>query len=82
MTRSISVGKCSHTSSHKRPVHGPGSVWDPVVQTGASHVAHNLVGLLTRADIPGMLITYAMIEEYNPLPKMLPSVALDITGNN
>lgn len=37
---------------------------------------------VARADLPGMLITYAMIEEYNHWRKMLLSVALDIIGSN
>lgn len=62
-------------------MHVPGCMLDPVVQTWASHAAQHLTGLLIRADLPGMTIPYAMIEEYNPFPKMMLSEAADITQN-
>lgn len=40
LTRSISVGKQCNISPHRRPMHEPGCVLDPAVQTWASQAAH------------------------------------------
>lgn len=81
LTRSISVGKQCNTSPHRRPMREPGCVLDPAVQTWASQATHHLTGL-TRADLPGMLISYATHERgVQPLPKMMLAVAPNLTGN-
>lgn len=81
LTRSISVGEQCNTSPHRRPMHEPGCVLDPAVQTWASQAAQHLTGL-TRADLPGMLISYAPHDGgVQPLPKMVLTVAPNLTGN-